>query len=511
MTFHSILFARPEDGVTEKTLGPPAFFGDLNLDQMVSAITAGWEEYNLEPFFYAPLNELDAITYRHEVMRDLENHLLFEHITSFARGMCAMRKHLAQAAKLYYKYQRERWFLEAVEIYCETVSRLAHELAAVKLTSRGFLAFRAYLANYATSDRFSFLVTEARKLEADLSAVKYSLLIQGDTVTVGRYEGQPDYSREVDETFARFKQGAVKDYSFTFTTSPEMNHIEAKVLDFVAQLYPDTFLALDHYYASSAEYLDETLARFDREIQFYVAYLDYIAPLQRAGLSFCYPTISRENKAVYDYDGFDVALAHQLIAEDSPIVCNDFYLKDEERIVVVTGPNQGGKTTFARAFGQLHYLASLGCPVPGREARLFLYDRLFTHFEKEEDITTLRGKLEDDLIRLSEILTQATSESIIVMNEIFTSTTLADAKLLSTKVLKQLVRLDLLSVWVTFIDELASFDRQTVSMVAMVAPDDPTLRTYKIVRRPADGLAYAMSIAEKYRLTHDRVKERIKS
>ncbi|MCX5884437.1 MAG: DNA mismatch repair protein MutS [Proteobacteria bacterium] len=511
MTFHSILFERTEDSIKKETLEAPVFFVDLNLDQIIDAITAGRQEYNLKPFFYTSLNDIDAIKYRHAIMRDLENKILFEHIKAFAQKMRTMRQHLALVDKLDYKYHKEGWFLDTVEIYCEAVNFLVHDLTLIDLKSRGFLAFREYMTNYAESGGFTSLLAETKKLKADLSAVKYCLLIKGNCIKVRKYESEIDYSADVEETFEKFKQGAVKDYRVKFSTDAGMNHVEAKILDLVAQLYPDIFLNLDNYCTKNGNYLDETIAVFDREIQFYIAYLEYITIIKRAGLKFCYPEISNTCKEVYDYEGFDLALAYKLITENSSVVCNDFYLKDKEHIFVVSGPNQGGKTTFARTFGQLHYLASIGCPVPGREAQLFLFDRIFTHFEKEENIKNLRGKLQDDMVRIHYILNQATSNSIFIMNEIFTSTTLQDAVFLGKKIMEKIMLLDLLCVYVTFIVELASLSEKTVSLVSTIVPENPALRTYKILRRPADGLSYAISIAEKYRLTYDCLKERIKS
>jgi DNA mismatch repair protein MutS len=507
--FHSILFERPEDGLGVDKRGEPSFFADLNLDQILESMTTGREEYRLKPFFYTPLHDVEAVQYRQEILRDLEQQAVSETVRAFARSMREMRQHLAQARKLHYKYQQERWFLDAVKIYCDAVRTLTVGLTRLNVNSRGFLALRTYLTHYVKSTDFTSLAAETQELQDDLAKVKYCVHIKGNRIKVSRYEGEADYSVEVEKTFAKFKQGTVNDYRAMFPDWPEMNHVEARILDLVARLYSDIFRALDDYCIRHRDYLDPTIAAFDREVQFYLAYLEFIAPFKAVGLTFCYPEVSTCSKEVHACEAFDLALANKLIPEGLSVVCNDFYLKGPERIFVVTGPNQGGKTTFARMFGQLHYLASLGLLVPGKEAQLFLPDRLFTHFEKEEDITTLRGKLEDELVRIHDILRQATSSSILIMNESFTSTTLRDALLLGRVVMKQIIELGLLCVYVTFVDELASLSESTVSMVSTVSPDNPAERTYKIVRKPADGLAYAAAIAKKYGLTYESLRRRI--
>ncbi len=509
-TFRSILFQDAEGWQEHETAQAPSCFADLILDQIVDAITVGRQEYNLKPFFNTPLQNVEAIKYRQEVMRDLENDDLSEKLTQFAQKMRAMRRHIAEAGRLHYQRQKDRWFLEAVEIYCDAIRALAQDIAVVPLNSHGLLAFRDYLRSYVQSERFASLLMETKGLLNDLSGIRYCMIIKGSTIKVRKYEGEADYSAAVEETFEKFKQGAVKDYRAKFNDWPEMNHVEEKVLDFVAQLYPDIFEHLEDYCARNSSYVDPTIEAFDREIQFYLAYLEHIAPIKRTGLNFCYPGVSETSKQVHAHQTFDLALADKLVAAKSPVVTNDFCLEGPERIIVVTGPNQGGKTTFARTFGQLHYLASLGCPVPGTEARLFLFDKLLTHFEKEEHIENLRGKLEDDLVRIQEVLNQMTTNSIVIMNEIFTSTTLEDALFLGKEIMQRIVESDALCVCVTFMDELAALSEKCVSMVSTVVPENPSQRTFKIVRRPADGLAYALSIAEKYRLTYGQLRERIK-
>jgi hypothetical protein len=508
MKIPSVLF--PSGGASLAQV-EPAFFRDLNLDHSIKAITAQRDEYELCPFFYTPLDNRDAITFRHEVFQDLESRSLVQHIKHFAEQLRAMRSSLVQADKIYYELQKQAWFLDAVAIYCAAISDLAGGLAQCDLRSRGLQAFQRYLEDYFHSNAFNALTSETTSVKSALGNVKYNVLIREGGFKVRRYDGETDYCAEVERVFQKFKRGEVRNYLGSFSDRPEMNHIESKILEFVALLYPDEFAHLAGYCTRHANYLDEVIKTFDRQAQFYLAYIEHMAWLAEAGLKFCYPAVAQDKGLIYNRDGFDLALANKLVREQSVVVCNDLELRGDERILVITGPNQGGKTTYARTFGQLHYLARLGCPVPGTAAQLYLCDEIFTHFERNERVGTLRGKLEDDLVRIRMILDRATPNSLVIANEAFTSTTVADALYLSTQVLSRLSGRGLVCAWVTFLDELTSLNEKTVSMVATVMPDNPAERTFKLARQPADGLAYAMAIAEKHGVTYNRLKERLKS
>lgn len=510
MTFRSVLFP---DGATavDQSAAEPGFFRDLNLDQIVAAITKGREEYDLTAFFHAPLDQVDHVAYRQEVMRDLEDAALISRVKSFAESMRTVRAYLAKVEQLTHLAEKQRWFVDAAELYCDAVADLVDYLSQASVASRGLWQLRQYAAEYAASDEFRSRRDEAKQVKAELATIRYRLHILQHRVEMLPYDGCDDYSKEVEGLFARFRQGDVEPYTFASTRSDSLNKVELMILDRVVQKYPEVFARLDAFFHEHQDFQDGLIADFDRQVQFYVAYLDYIGRFRSAGLRFCYPRVSHDSKETHCSGSFDLALAGKLAGEEGAIVANDFDMSGDERMVVVTGPNQGGKTTFARAFGQAHYLASLGCPVPGRRARFLLCDRIFTHFERKEEIADLSGKLKEDLARIAAILDEATPRSLVVVNEIFSSTSLRDAIVLSRKIAERLNERDLLCVWVTFVDELAAHGDQTVSMVSTVEPERPEERTYRIIRRPADGLAYAMSVAHKHGLTRNQIDERLRS
>ena len=212
MPFQSILFEQPDmyagpdiDAGPGEYAGPdtkkaPQFFADLNLDQVMASMTSGRDEYHLAPYFLPALRTASAVDYRHQILHDLEEEDVRAAVDGYARGLSRMRGCLAAADRLRDTYQRERWFLDAADIYCQSTRSFAEQITGLELS------------RYAQSGEFTRLAAETRTLLGRLAAVRYAVSIKGNRVTVSTYQGEEDYGADVEKTFAKFKQGAVKDY-----------------------------------------------------------------------------------------------------------------------------------------------------------------------------------------------------------------------------------------------------------------------------------------------------------
>jgi len=507
---YSILFgsSRP-DGVDATP--EPDYFRDLRLDQVVAVLTGSPDQFRLASLYHAMLDDPATLRLRQDVFDDVADGGTRATLDRFSAGMASIHNALRAVASLQVQAQQDRWHLNAAATYCATLHALADGLSTA--SSEGLREIGRRVRDITESTDFHRLEQESARLEDDLGALRYGVYLQGGKITVGGYDGEPDYGEQVVALFARFRQEAPVADREEQQRQRRVKYaggdpVRERIVGLVARLHPQLFADLAAFRTQHPDFLDPLVSLFYREIQFYLRYDDLRRRLERAGMPMVRPEL-RDGPGLEAQDVYDLALAN--VAGDraaDAIVGNDLSLTPDERRVVITGPNQGGKTTFSRTIGQLHHLAALGCPVPGRAVSLAVPDRIFTHYEREE-LGHRTGKLEDDLLRLQAILEHATRDSVVILNEIFASTTTADAVELARGVLGRLEAGEALCVCVTFLDEIAQLPH-TVTLVAQVDPDDVARRTFRVIRAAADGRAYATALAAKHGLTYDDVKRRVR-
>lgn len=115
---------------------------------------------------------------------------------------------------------------------------------------------------------------------------------------------------------------------------------------------------------------------------------------------------------------YDVSLA---LEKKSDIVGNELEAEDK-RLYIITGANQGGKSTFLRSVGQAQLMAQSGMFVGAEGFSAPIRYSIFSHFKKEEDITMKSGKLDEELSRMSDIADHLECGALVLFNESFAST-----------------------------------------------------------------------------------------
>ncbi|MBR3554662.1 MAG: hypothetical protein IKN89_02005 [Oscillospiraceae bacterium] len=517
--FYSVLFPTEESAQKPRNQRAPDCFADLQLDRILKAVLPDYADFHLEEYFYTPLTDPETVRYRQGVMEELEEPEKRAAVEEIIRRIPETRAILEETRpkllkgglltgeKLTDNYLEMGRFLDTLVSYLDAVNDLNEILQKLDLRSAGLRKLSAYLTDYCSSEQLRDMTAWRQRIRENLKHIRFNMLVKPLSIRVTPYEGQEDYAERITTLFSRFRQEESRSFLRPIEEKPRSERIENQVLKMVSKLYPAEFKDLRDFVAAYIDITDDTVLDFIREVQFYFAWLDMMKTMKEIGFRFCYPELRGREEERFAADAYDLSLAIRTL---KPVVPNDFSLTPPEQILVVTGPNQGGKSTFARAFGQVFYLASLGVSVPARQAALPLCDQVLTHFERGEDRKLKSGKLEEDVLRLKGLLDRSTKDSVFVVNEIYSSTTLKDALTLGGHMIDAITEKAGSAVVVTFMEELSEVGPQTVSMVSGVSDDAEHARTYQVRRRKADGVAFARLLAGKYGLTKEQLKGRLR-
>ena len=483
----------------------PALFEDIRMNQVIDEVLGRDADRDLVDDFYAFCPDEHMVSYRHEVMRSLENPAVLDAFAGFCRSMERSVQLLDCGKKVHHAAQREKYIVDGAVLYGEAIRRLLADASGLVIPSEGLSGFLDALRMYSGEPGFMEIKAHTERAKNALERIHYRLSVYDGRVLLGFDPKNRDLVREVADDF-----GVVTDSKATENIDAsairllgqlELCPLEALVMDTLKRRYAREFSAL-HEAAELADAIPEPfIARFVREMRWFFRFLDFVKRMRTRGCSFAYPTISGDG-GIQLNGAYDLAMA----LKEEGVVPNDLSLTAEERGVIVTGANQAGKTTFLRSIGQVAVLTALGLPVPCVRASLPLYQSIFSHFSEAEDSSKDHGKLKEELLRLKPALLSANRDSLVLMNEPFSSTTAQDAMDMADRTLSMFVDAGARVLFVTHISGLAS--GKLVSMTAQIDPVNHQ-RLYRIERAPAETHAYADEIARKYCLTYREIKERV--
>lgn len=512
--YKSILFCKEpfslEARRRDETYFSSEMLEDLNLNQLIYSVSTGGNREHISKLLQTPLKDSEEVYFRQAIFRDLEGEVLRDGVFAFVKALEYVDEKLMSLERLVYEEQREVFFLNVVNEYCNAINHFLNVLKDACISSKGLLMVLECFEKYVRSDFYQRLNEKNQLLVKQLSEISYSITFQEDAIVISDGTQTEDYNKVLLELFQQFlPEGKRKGYCRKVSSGINMNPIEYRIMQCVRKLNSQVFRAIHEFYHNYVDFREEFVKCFCEEIKFYTSYLKYITSLRAQHYPFTYARFTDNIEQTQIEAGYDLVLGIKLLSRNTELVWNDFCCLENERVYIVTGPNQGGKTTFSRMLGQIYYLSMLGVPVPARKASIVFPKGIFTHFEHEEVAYNDNGKLQDDLIRMKNILDNATDNCLILINEMLSSTSYKDALQIGGEIVRKLQVTNNISVYVTFVDELTKMNSRAVSMVSVVQDFGQGNRTYKIIRQNADGSAYAKTLADKYDLSYTKIKTRL--
>lgn len=211
--------------------------------------------------------------------------------------------------------------------------------------------------------------------------------------------------------------------------------------------------------AESADHVLNFFKMLRTELAFYIGCLNLHGRLASKKEPVCFPTPAAAGERRYSFSGlYDVCLSLHIErrAVGNAVDANG------KSLIIVTGANQGGKSTFLRSVGLAQVMMQCGMFVAAEAFEAELCPALFTHYKREEDATMKSGKFDEELARMSEIVDRIAPDSILLFNESFAATNEREGSEIATQIVSALLEKRIKIVYVTHLYDFARgfFDRK---------------------------------------------------
>jgi len=444
---------RDFDMAGELPANEPALTEDLGLGTLLRAMACG-DEFLLEVARRAVLSSLadtEAIGYRQQILADcLEQ-------ASAVRQMYDAAVEAVDGSKKIYRgiFSQSpdsilRWSVEALQLFVGILRRLRNiaDEHAAGFRSEGFTALFGMLTRELGDDYFQAVEDHLQRLRFRDGVLLSAELGKGNKAINYVLRKPP---REKPSWFRRISgnnhsTNSHSTYTLKIADRDESGHRT------VSELRGRGIHLAANALAQSTDHILSFLTMLRCELGFYIGCLNVHERLTQKGEPLCFPVPLAAGEPALSFQGlYDACLSLRL---EERAVGNDASAGSKP-LVMITGANQGGKSTFLRSVGVAQLMMQCGMFVPARSFSGSVCERLFTHYRREEDATMESGKLDEELGRMSEIADSITPHSIVLFNESFAATNEREGSEIARQIIRALLESGVRVFFVTHLFDLA--------------------------------------------------------
>jgi hypothetical protein len=471
----AFLMYRTQDFDLEQALlpGDEALIQDLELNTLFNAIAHG-DSFLFDVARKAVLsgvsNDLGTIHYRQEILKDcLNDPAVIREIYDIAVESIRREKKIYSGV-ITYPSSILRRSLEALHMFVAMLKKLRGiaDARAGQFRSEGFVRFFTMLDQELSDDYFDTVENHLDNLRFRGGVLVSAELGKGNKGTHYVLR-RPDKNQSWTTRFLSAK------YSLSVNNH---DNVGASTL---AELKNRGINLVANALARSADHILSFFTMLRTELAFYIGCLNLHEQLAQRGMSTCFPVPVAPGERRHSFRGlYDVCLA---LTTKHIIVGNEMQA-DYKGVVIVTGANQGGKSTFLRSIGLSQLMMQCGMFTPAESFCAAVCDGVFTHFKREEDTAMNSGKLDEELRRLSAIIDRVTPHSLLLFNESLAATNEREGSELAEQIVSALLESHIRIFFVTHLYEFAHsfYDRRLENVMFLRAERQPDgERTFKMI------------------------------